>query len=155
MFHATVSRYECFTDSANRMVYVVENRRCSLWCEIEIYTTYTNASLHTLKKNLIFLLDSNVLCIALLSFANFQYIKDNFRSGTLEEKYYTFIKTKLVYWLRINLTNHTHTLTGLECVYCLTQLYDGRDMYRIYYIKNNYMFRHLTSGIFRLRNEKT
>ena len=24
---------------------------------------------------------------------------------------------------------------------CLTQLYDGRDMYRIYYIKNNYMFR--------------
>jgi len=25
---------------------------------------------------------------------------------------------------------------------CLTQLYDGRDMYRIYYIKNNYMFRH-------------
>jgi len=27
-------------------------------------------------------------------------------------------------------------------------------MYRIYYIKNNYMFRHLTSVIFRLRNEK-
>jgi hypothetical protein len=38
---------------------------------------------------------------------------------------------------------------------CLTQLYHGRDMYRIYYIKNNYMFRHLTLAIFRLRNEKT
>jgi len=25
---------------------------------------------------------------------------------------------------------------------CLTQLYDGGDMYRIYYIKNNYTFRH-------------
>jgi len=25
-------------------------------------------------------------------------------------------------------------------MYCLTQLYDGRDMYGIYYIKNNYMF---------------
>jgi len=33
---------------------------------------------------------------------------------------------------------------------CLTQLYDGRDMYRIYYIKNNYMFRHFTLAIFRL-----
>jgi len=39
-------------------------------------------------------------------------------------------------------------------MYCLTQLYDGRDMYRIYYITNNYMFRHLTMAIFRLRNEK-
>jgi len=37
---------------------------------------------------------------------------------------------------------------------CLTQLYDGRDMYRIYYINNNYMFRHFTLAIFRLRNEK-
>ena len=37
---------------------------------------------------------------------------------------------------------------------CLTPLYDGRDMYRIYYIKNNYMFRHFTLAIFRLRNEK-
>jgi len=37
---------------------------------------------------------------------------------------------------------------------CLTQLYDGRDMYRIDYIKNNYMFRHFTLAIFRLRNEK-
>ena len=38
---------------------------------------------------------------------------------------------------------------------CLTQLYDGRDMYRIYYIKSNYMFRHFTLDIFRLENEKT
>ena len=37
---------------------------------------------------------------------------------------------------------------------CLTQLYDGRDMYRIYYIKN-YMFRHFSLVIFRLTNEKT
>ena len=36
----------------------------------------------------------------------------------------------------------------------LTELYDGRDMYRIYYLKNNYMFRHLTLAIFRLINEK-
>ena len=37
---------------------------------------------------------------------------------------------------------------------CLTQLYDDRDMYRIYYIKSNNMFRHFTLAIFRLRNEK-
>jgi len=30
---------------------------------------------------------------------------------------------------------------------CLTQLYDGRDMYRIYYVKNKYMFRHFTLHI--------
>ena len=36
----------------------------------------------------------------------------------------------------------------------LTQLYDGRDRYRIYYIKNNYMFRPFTFAIIRLRNEK-
>jgi len=35
-----------------------------------------------------------------------------------------------------------------------TTLFDGRDMYRIYYIKNNYMFQHFTMAIFRLRNEK-
>jgi len=35
-----------------------------------------------------------------------------------------------------------------------TSLFDGRDMYRIYYIKNNYMLRHLTLVIFRLRNER-
>jgi len=34
-----------------------------------------------------------------------------------------------------------------------TALFDGRDMYRIYYTEN-YMFRHLTTAIFRLRNEK-
>jgi len=33
-----------------------------------------------------------------------------------------------------------------------TSLFDGRDMYRIYYRKkNNYMFRHFTMAIFRLR----
>jgi len=37
---------------------------------------------------------------------------------------------------------------------CLIHLYDGRHMYRIYCIKNNYMFRHFTLPIFRLRNEK-
>jgi len=39
------------------------------------------------------------------------------------------------------------------CIY-LTQLYDGRDTYIIYYIKNNYMFRNFTLAIFRFRNEK-
>ena len=29
-----------------------------------------------------------------------------------------------------------------------------RDMYRMYYIKNKYMFRHFTLAIFRVRNEK-
>jgi len=36
----------------------------------------------------------------------------------------------------------------------MSQMYDGRDMYRIYYIKNNYMFRHFLLAIFRFRNEK-
>ena len=36
----------------------------------------------------------------------------------------------------------------------LTQLYDGRDVYRIYYVKNNYMFRPFTLAIIRLRNKK-
>jgi len=39
-------------------------------------------------------------------------------------------------------------------MYCLTQLYYGRDIYRIYYIKNSYMFRHFSLAIFRLTNEK-
>jgi len=46
-----------------------------------------------------------------------------------------------------------HSISTLDwsvCI-CLTQLYVGRDMYRIYYIKN-YMFRHFTLVIFRLRN---
>ena len=42
-----------------------------------------------------------------------------------------------------------HKVRHPRCVYnkldwsvctCLTQLYDGRDMYIIYYIKNNYMY---------------
>ena len=33
-------------------------------------------------------------------------------------------------------------------------LFDGRDMYIIYYIKNNYMFRPFTLAIFRLISEK-
>ena len=36
---------------------------------------------------------------------------------------------------------------------CLTQLYDSRDMYGIYYIKNNYKFRHFTLAIFRSNTE--
>jgi len=39
-------------------------------------------------------------------------------------------------------------------MYCVTQLYDDRYIYRIYYIKNNYMFWHFTFAIFRLRNKK-
>ena len=34
---------------------------------------------------------------------------------------------------------------------CLTQPYDGRDMYRIYYIKN-YMFQHFTLANVKCRN---
>jgi len=56
-----------------------------------------------------------------------------------------------------------HKVRHPRCVYnkldwsvytCLTQLYGGREMYRIYCIKNNYMFRHFTLAIFRLINEK-
>jgi len=36
----------------------------------------------------------------------------------------------------------------------LKQLYGGRDMYRVYYIKNSHMFRHFIFAIIRLRNEK-
>jgi len=35
-----------------------------------------------------------------------------------------------------------------------TTLFDARDMYRIYYTENNYMFQHLPMAFFRLRNEK-
>ena len=41
---------------------------------------------------------------------------------------------------------------GWSVCICLTQLYDGRDMYRIDYIKNNYMFRQFALAIFRLIN---
>jgi len=38
---------------------------------------------------------------------------------------------------------------------CLTQLYLMVEIcIEIYYIKNNYMFRHLTSALLRLRNKK-
>ena len=56
-----------------------------------------------------------------------------------------------------------HKVRHLRCVYnkldwsvctCLTQLYDGRDVYIIYYINNNYMFQHFTLAIFSLRNVK-
>jgi hypothetical protein len=45
--------------------------------------------------------------------------------------------------------------TNQIAVYVLsnTTLFDGRDMCRIYYIKN-YIFRPFTMAIFRLRNEK-
>ena len=35
-----------------------------------------------------------------------------------------------------------------------TTLFDGRDMHRIYCVRYNYVLRHLTMAIFRLRNEK-
>jgi len=42
----------------------------------------------------------------------------------------------------------------LDCSVCtsITELYDGRDVYRIYYIENNYTFRHFILAIFRLIN---
>ena len=45
----------------------------------------------------------------------------------------------------------------LQCIYCLTQLsgiYIYIYIYNIYYISNNYMFRHFSLGIFRLISEK-
>jgi len=40
----------------------------------------------------------------------------------------------------------------MKCMYWSnTTLFDGRDKYRIYYIKINYMFRPLAIAIFRLR----
>ena len=50
---------------------------------------------------------------------------------------------------------HHHQVVQFLIIRQTIQLYDGRDMYRIYYIKNNYMFRHFTLAIFRLRNKKT
>ena len=35
-----------------------------------------------------------------------------------------------------------------------TTLFDGKDTYRIYYTESNYMFRHLTMAVCRLKNEK-
>ena len=35
----------------------------------------------------------------------------------------------------------------LECIYCLTQLAGGQ-IYSIYYLDNNYMFRHLVMAIY-------
>jgi hypothetical protein len=52
-------------------------------------------------------------------------------------------------------TKKQHIMLDWGVCTSLTQLYDGRDMYRIYYIKNNYMFRPFTLAIIRLRNEKT
>jgi len=52
------------------------------------------------------------------------------------------------------LSNITVCICLTNVCICLTQLYDGRYMYRIYYIKNNYMFRHFTLAIFRLIIEK-
>jgi len=51
--------------------------------------------------------------------------------------------------------SYHHKVCHQRCVYyelywsvytCLTQLYDGRDMYSIYYIKNNYIFSALFIG---------
>jgi len=42
-------------------------------------------------------------------------------------------------------------LTILQCMYLSNKtLFDSRSVYSIYYIRNNYMFRHLTVAIFRL-----
>ena len=51
-------------------------------------------------------------------------------------------------------TNAYECILDWSVYTCLTQLYDGRDMYIIYYIKNNYMFRPSSMAIFRLINEK-
>ena len=61
------------------------------------------------------------------------------------------------------ITETDHKVRHPRCVYnkldwslytCLTQLYGGRDMYRINYIKINYMFRPFSLAIFKLIIEK-
>ena len=72
-------------------------------------------------------------------------------------------KGRVLWWFLGNVVNN-HKVRHPRCDYnkldwnvytCLTQLYDGRDMHIIYYIKNNYMFWHFSLAIFRLINEKT
>ena len=49
----------------------------------------------------------------------------------------------------------TYFLLDWSDIYCLTQLSGGQIyIYIIYYIDNNYMFRHFSLAIFRLINEK-
>ena len=45
--------------------------------------------------------------------------------------------------------------TRLECIYSSNTTTNGRYMYIIYYIKNNYMFRPFSLAIFRLIHQKT
>jgi len=58
---------------------------------------------------------------------------------------------ELVYEIMFRHPRNVYNKLNWSVYTCLTQLYDGRDMYRIYYVKNNYMFRHFTLAIFRLR----
>jgi len=80
-----------------------------------------------------------------------------FIAGALEVKVLTYVPFVKCHTIIIRFVIPVVFIIKLDwgvCA-CLTQLYDGRDMYRIYYIKNNYMFRSLTLANIRLRNENT
>jgi len=66
-----------------------------------------------------------------------------------------------IYIYNINIIMYDHKVRHHFCVYnkldwsvytCLAQQCDGRAMYVIYYIKNNYMFRPFSMVIIRLIN---
>ena len=69
-------------------------------------------------------------------------------------QYWTFVYGNTTFVVaelsRMSCKLATCTIDWIVCA-CLTQLYDFRDMYRIYYVKNSQMFRRLTVAIFRLR----
>jgi len=66
-----------------------------------------------------------------------------------------FMAFSRFYLMVISIVISVVFIIKLDCSVCtcLTQLYYGRDVYIIYYIKN-YMFQHFTLAIFSLRNVK-
>ena len=98
-----------------------------------------------------------ILCIKLVKYWD-KYTEmhgqQNVKKNSLSCFFYCCI-LRLIKWLVLpySLNSAQSKLDWGVCT-SLTQLYDGRDMCRIYYIKNNYMFRLFTSAIVRLRSEK-
>jgi hypothetical protein len=86
--------------------------------------------------------------------------RTNYVSQFPSGNWFTYVRRFASTWfctsLEISLLSASGQWTLLEWSVhtCLTQLYDGRDIRIIYYIMNNYMFRHFSLAIFRLINEK-
>jgi hypothetical protein len=70
------------------------------------------------------------------------------QSSDISHKTWIFVSDCQGKWERVN-----GFLLELGCIYYLKHLSGGK-IYNIYYIDNNYMFRHLSLAIFRLINEK-